>query len=251
MHRPLDGAQLIVEAATRHIANSETTTDDLFSQLISPRCCSWTSSVQCVAQLPNMRCLEFGRHIIRQLNKGVSLLFSVEIRSPNIKHSHDNVFTLGRLAGAITALTNAKSGVSEKYSCLSPQKPQNSWATPPCTQLRSVIGPFVDCNPSGANDTASLLRSIGPRNDVTDSHLVHEVFLLYLGTMDQNWVEFFAMPNRLQDATFVLTNTLPNGFLFKFTIVITDSSKKIEKTLFIRHEFSGDSTTGASNSRTI
>ena len=28
-----------------------------------------------------------------------------------------------------------------------------------------------------------------------DSHLVYEVFLLHLGTMDQNWVELVAMPN--------------------------------------------------------
>ena len=28
-----------------------------------------------------------------------------------------------------TALTNARLGVSEKYSCLSPQRPRNSWAT--------------------------------------------------------------------------------------------------------------------------
>ena len=95
MHRPRDGAQLIVEAATRHSANSETATDEPFSQLISPRCCSFASSVQRLAQLPNMRCPEFGRHIVRQLNKGVSLLCSVEIRSPNVKHGYDNVCTLG------------------------------------------------------------------------------------------------------------------------------------------------------------
>ena len=54
MHRPRDGAQLIVEAATRHSANGETATDEPFSQLISPRCCSWASSVQRLAQLPNI-----------------------------------------------------------------------------------------------------------------------------------------------------------------------------------------------------
>ena len=41
-----------------------------------------------------MRCPEFGRHIVRQLDKGVSLL-SVETRSPNVKHGYNNVFTLG------------------------------------------------------------------------------------------------------------------------------------------------------------
>ena len=56
MHRPSDGTQLIVEAATRHSANGETATDEPLSQLISPRCCSWASSVRRLAQLPNMRC---------------------------------------------------------------------------------------------------------------------------------------------------------------------------------------------------
>ena len=36
------------------------------------------SPVQRLAQLPNMRCLEFGRYTVRQLNK---LFFSVETRS--------------------------------------------------------------------------------------------------------------------------------------------------------------------------
>ena len=94
MHRPRDGAQLIVEAATRHSANGETATDEPFSQLLSPRCCSWASSVQRLAQLPNMRCPEFGKYIIGQLDKGVSLLFSVEIRSPSVKHGYDSVLTL-------------------------------------------------------------------------------------------------------------------------------------------------------------
>ena len=40
-----------------------------------------------------MRCPEFGRHIVWQLDKGVSLLLSVEIRSPNVKLGYDNVFT--------------------------------------------------------------------------------------------------------------------------------------------------------------
>ena len=95
MHRPRDGAQLTVEAATRHSADGETATHEPFSQLISPRCCSWASSVQSLPQLPNMSCPAFGRYIVRQINKGVSLLFSVEICSPNVKHGYDNVFTLG------------------------------------------------------------------------------------------------------------------------------------------------------------
>ena len=95
MNRPRDGAQLIVAAATRHSANGETATGEPFSQLISPRCCSWASSVQRLAQLPNMRCPDFDKYIVRQLNKGVSLLFSVEIRSPSVKYGYDNVFTLG------------------------------------------------------------------------------------------------------------------------------------------------------------
>ena len=49
---------------------------------------------------------------------------------------------------------------------------------------------------------------------------VYEVFLLHLGTMDQSWVEIFAMSNRPQDATFVLTNTLPDGFPLQITIAI-------------------------------
>ena len=69
MHRSRDGAQLIVEATTRHSANSETATDESFSQLNSPRRCSWASRVQRLAQLPNKRCPEFGRYIVRQLNK--------------------------------------------------------------------------------------------------------------------------------------------------------------------------------------
>ena len=78
MHRPRDGAQLVVEAATLHNANSETATDEPLSQLISPRRCSWASSVQCFAQLPNMCRSELGKYISRQLNKVASLLFSVQ-----------------------------------------------------------------------------------------------------------------------------------------------------------------------------
>ena len=96
MHRPRDGAQLIVEAATRHSAHGETAAGEQFSQLISPRCCSWTGSVQRLAQLPNMGCQESSRFIVWQLNKGVPLLFSMEISSPNVKHGNDNVFTLGQ-----------------------------------------------------------------------------------------------------------------------------------------------------------
>ena len=128
----------------------------------------------------------------------------------------------------ITALTNAKSGVSEKYSCLSPFT--ELLGNPPSTYLRSVIGPLVDCHPPGANDTASFFRSIGSWDNVVDSHLVYDVFLFHVGTMDQNWVEFFAIPNRSQDATFVLTNTLPDGFPLQITIAITGSSKKIDST---------------------
>ena len=91
MDRPRDGAQLIVEAATRHSSNGETATDEPLSQL-SPRCRGWASSVQRLALLPNMRC-KFGRHTVPQLDKGVSLLLEVEIRSPNVKHGYDNLFT--------------------------------------------------------------------------------------------------------------------------------------------------------------
>ena len=57
------------------------------------------------------------------------------------------------------------------------------------------------------------------------------------------------MPNCSQDATFVLSNTLPNGFPLQIASVITGCTNKIEKTRFIRlEEFSGGSTTWARNS---
>ena len=62
---------------------------------------------------------------------------------------------------------------------------------PPGSQLWSVVRTLLDCDPSGANDTAPFLRSSGSRNDVIRSLLVKEVLFLHLGTMDQNWVELF------------------------------------------------------------
>ena len=69
--------------------------------------------------------------------------------------------------------------------------------------------------------------------------------------MDQNWVEFLAMSNRSQNATFALAHTLRDGLPLQVTIAVAGCCKKIEKTRFIRHEFPGGSTAGASNSRTI
>ena len=66
MHRPRDGAQLIVEAATRHSANSEIATDEPFFQRISPRRCGWASSVQCFEQLLNMCRSELGSSLQRR-----------------------------------------------------------------------------------------------------------------------------------------------------------------------------------------
>ena len=45
--------------------------------------------------------------------------------------------------------------------------------------------------------------------------------------MDPNLVEFFAMPNRPQDATFALRDTLPGGFPLQITIATTGSSSFI------------------------
>ena len=104
---------------------------------------------------------------------------------------------------------------------------------PPGTYLWSIIRSLVDFDPPGSNDTASFLRSIGSRNDVIDSHLVYEVFLLYLGSMDQN----FTMPNRSQDATCVLTHTLRDGFPLQVTIAIAGCSKEIKETRLIRHKY--------------
>ena len=63
--------------------------------------------------------------------------------------------------------------------------------------------------------------------------------------------EVFAMSNRPQDATFALTNTLPDGFPLQVATAVAGCSKEMEETRFIRHEFFGGSTAGASNSRTI
>ena len=75
--------------------HSEVAADESFSQLISPRRRGWACSVQRLAQLPNVCRPESSRYIIGQLNEDVSLLFSVEIRSSNVKHSYNNVLTLG------------------------------------------------------------------------------------------------------------------------------------------------------------
>ena len=74
MHRPHDGAELWLWKQQRDTAPTvRLQLASPFLQLITPRCCSWTSSVQRLAQLPKMRCPEFGSYIVRQLNKGVSL----------------------------------------------------------------------------------------------------------------------------------------------------------------------------------
>ena len=79
-----------------------------------------------------------------------------------------------------------------------------------CRQIRNEV-PF--------------LRS-GSRNDVIYFHLVYEVFLLHLGTLDQNGVEFFAMPNSSQDATFVLTNTLPDVFPLQTAVALRAAARR-------------------------
>ena len=191
----------------------------------SPRCCSWASSVQRFAQLPNMRRPEISKYTVRQLNKGVSLFFSIEIRSPNVKHGYDNVFTLGQ-----SSCVCDHSFEQRLIRCLCEVLVSVTATTtellgnPPSTQLGSVIGPLIDSDPSGANDTAPFLRCSGSRNNVIDSHLVYEVFLFHFGTMDQNWVEFFAMPNCPQDATFVFLQTLPGVFSLQTAIAATGSS---------------------------
>ena len=93
--RPCDGAQFAVEAATGHSANSKVAADESFPQLISPPRCSWACSVQRLSQLPNVCCPESSKYIVWQLDESIPLLFSEEIRSPNVKHGHDNVLTLG------------------------------------------------------------------------------------------------------------------------------------------------------------
>ena len=108
-YRTRNRTGLIVKAASRHGANKKTATDEPLPQLVSPWRCSRTSSVQRLAQLSNVWCAEFCGHVVWEFYEGVPLLLSVELRSANFKHY--------------------KSGVSEKYSCLSPHRPRNSCAT--------------------------------------------------------------------------------------------------------------------------
>ena len=104
-----------------------------------------------------MRCPEISRYTVRQLNEGVPLFFSVEIRSLNVKYGYDNVLILGqpsrvcdhsfdwrqvRRLGEVLVFVTA---TTTEILC-----------NPPGSQLWSVIGPLIDCDPSGANDTAPL-----------------------------------------------------------------------------------------------
>ena len=172
----------------RDSANSEVAADESFPQR--------ARSAQRLAHLPIVCCPEFGRHMVWQLNEGVPLLFRVERRSPNVEYGHDNVLPHG----------SPSCVCDHSFDSRQVRRPRevlvfvSTTATellcdPPGSQLWSMIGPLIDCDPSDANDTAPFLCSRRSRNDVIDSHPVYEVFLLHLGTMDQKWIEFFEMPN--------------------------------------------------------
>ena len=150
-----------------------------------PRCCSWASSEQRLAQLPNMRCPELGKQNPATRQRSVSL-FNVGTRTLAERHSRPTVLRV-----RITTWT--KSCVSEKYSCLSPQRPRNSWATHQADDRRTLSDPLL-----AVTHLVRMTRSFGLWDNFVDSHLVYEVVVLQLGKMS--------------DATLVLTNTLPDGF---------------------------------------
>ena len=94
MHCPCNGTRLVAKAASHHNTNGETAQTSPFLNS-SLHDAAAGSSVQRLAQLPNVCCAEFGWHVVWEFDKSASLLCSVEKRSPNVKHGCDNVFTLG------------------------------------------------------------------------------------------------------------------------------------------------------------
>ena len=86
---------------------------------------------------------------------------------------------------------------------------------------------LADCDPPGANDTASLLRSIGSRNNVIDSHLVCEVFLHNLDTMEQKLGRILrnAQPP-VECHVFVDAHTSRWFFLCKLPLLLRAAARK-------------------------
>ena len=126
-HHLRDGAHHIRDAATRHIACDELTSPLPNSSLHDAAAGRVTYSA--LRSFPTCVVPELGRHTVWQLNQSVSLFFQRRKTLAGHQTRLQRCLHTRPAELPITAFANAKSSVSEEYSCLSPQRPRNSWAT--------------------------------------------------------------------------------------------------------------------------
>ena len=128
---PRDRTRLIAKAASRHGAKNESAANKLFLSSSLDDDAEGRVPYQRPAQLSPVRCTGFCRHVLWQVNKSVSR------RTPGDRQTLIRLMSRHpshRAACAFTALSKARSSVSEKYSCLVSSPATKLLRDPPCKQ---------------------------------------------------------------------------------------------------------------------